>query len=93
MATPRHLVELTETLAGVLAREDVVAGAGAVHLLLVRDVVHLALNRDIDRLGGVRTVVLAELSDRDGVVLASACRRQEELLPRRAAIVIGMRRA
>lgn len=53
LAAFRRSIVLTETLARVLAGEDVVAGAGAVHLLLARDVVDLALDRDVDGLGGV----------------------------------------
>lgn len=71
----RLRIGLTETLARVLAREHVVARARAVHLLLVRDVVDLALDRDVDRLRGVGAVVLLQLGDGDRVILALAIAR------------------
>lgn len=69
-----------EYLGGVLAGEAVVSGAGAVHLLLGRDVKDGALDGDVDGEAGVGSVVLGEfvVGEGAGHVECFGCRWMNE---------------
>lgn len=59
--TAKRYLQLTQTDASILTREDVVTGTGAIHLLLVRNVKDVLLDGDPNWLGKVGAVVLGEL--------------------------------
>jgi len=63
---------LTKTFTRVFAGKHIISSPLSVHVFLVRHIEHPAFNSDIDGFRRVRTVILSEVGNGNGVVLSSA---------------------